>query len=389
MNSENYIEANYRELADKLNFEHTDLYSSFSNKKLREILSTLHHLLIKNYGLMNERLPTNDVGDHFWADPSRELLFTIGIITKLKQALKNSDYAFSLDPYYEDLINLSQKFLSRSLGSTIPPHMEKVELYYTIPIFMPLNTISISNVKANRNAGLKLIGEGSYAHVYKYKDEFYNKWFALKRSKKDLTSKEIERFKCEFKQMNDLNSPYIAEVYRYNEIKNEYIMELMDYSLDVYIDKNNSNLSVDKRKNIVYQILRAFQYIHSKNILHRDISPKNILLKEHEDVVVIKIADFGLVKLPDSKLTTINTEFKGYFNDPNLVVEGFSSYDIKHETYALTRLIYFVMTGKTNTSVIKDTKLNAFVRKGLLSDKSQRFQSVNEIHKQFREIYNK
>ena len=45
-------------------------------------------------------------------------------------------------------------------------------------------------------------------------------------------------------------------------------------------------------------------------------------------------------------LTTVNTEFKGYFNDPALVVEGFNTYGIVHETYALTRVIYFVMTGK-------------------------------------------
>ncbi|WP_235828975.1 hypothetical protein [Anaerosacchariphilus polymeriproducens] len=106
----------------------------------------------------------------------------------------------------------------------------------------------------------------------------------------------------------------------------------------------------------------------------------------NEDVVVVKIADFGLVKLPDSQLTSINTEFKGYFNDPELVVEGFNSYGILHETYALTRLIYFVMTGKTNTSVIKDTKLKTFVEKGLSSDKSNRYLNITELNNTFKLI---
>ena len=72
------------------------------------------------------------------------------------------------------------------------------------------------------------------------------------------------------------------------------------------------------------------------------------MLKIYDDAIVVKIADFGLVKLINSDLTSVNTQFKGYFNDPGLVVEGFDNYNILHETYALTRILYFVLTGKTN-----------------------------------------
>ena len=125
--------------------------------------------------------------------------------------------------------------------------------------------------------------------------------------------------------------------------------------------------------------MRAFRYIHSKGLLHRDISPKNILLKKYDDVSVIKVSDFGLVKVPDSNLTTINTEFKGYFNDPRLLTEGFYNYGILHETFAITRLIYFVISGKTRIDNIKDVKLSSFVNKGLSTNLSERFQSVDEM----------
>ena len=85
-------------------------------------------------------------------------------------------------------------------------------------------------------------------------------------------------------------------------------MEYMDYTLDEYISKYNASLSMQQRRGIVQQILRAFDYIHAKGHLHRDISPKNILVKEYDDIVVIKIADFGLVKIPDSSFTSVNTE---------------------------------------------------------------------------------
>ena len=163
-------------------------------------------------------------------------------------------------------------------------------------------------------------------------------------------------------------------------------MEYMDYTLDKYILQNNSELTKVQRKSIGQQILRAFNYIHSKDRLHRDISPKNILLKKYDDTVVVKIADFGLVKVPDSTLTTASTEFKGYFNDPSLILDGFDTYNILHETYALTRVIYFVMTGKTNSDNISDQKLKEFVQKGLHSDKSIRFQNVAEMLEAFRAI---
>lgn len=388
MNIENYIESQYRELllCSQINAEYSDLYKSFRNQKLREILMTLHHDLVGLFRTMNERLPTGEHEAHFWAEPSRDLIKRIEIIFSLVSSLKETPLAFQIDPYYLDLLTRCRDFLSSSGGSSLPPNMAKVELYYTLPIFLPLSSITISHKQQDFTFDLKLIGSGSYANVYKYKDTFYNRPFILKRAKKELTDKEVARFKREFDVMNDLSSPYILEVYCYNPDKNEYIMEYMDYTLDGYIAAHNSTLTIVQRKGIAQQILRAFDYLHSKGHLHRDISPKNILIKEYDDTLVVKLSDFGLVKIPDSTLTTVNTEFKGYFNDPALVVEGFNTYGIVHETYALTRVIYFVMTGKTNTGKITNQNLRAFVEKGLNPDKIKRFQNIRDMISAFKAI---
>lgn len=238
----------------------------------------------------------------------------------------------------------------------------------------------------DKSANLHLIGEGSYALVYYYKDEFYDKKIVLKRAKKDLSDKELERFKIEFDELKSFKSPYIIDVYSYNCDKKEYTMEYMDFNLYNFIKQNNDKLTMTERKGYVYQIIKAFKYIHSKGRLHRDINPKNILIKIYDDVQVVKISDFGLIKREESTLTTVNTEFKGWFNDPNLRIIGFDKYSMCHEIYALTMTIYYLMTGKTNTTKIEDKNLQEFVKRGMNTDCSKRYKDVEELLKDFRKI---
>lgn len=195
---------------------------------------------------------------------------------------------------------------------------------------------------------------------------------------------ELERFKLEFESMKNLNSPYIVEVYRIDEKNMEYLMEYMDETLEQYIDKNNTKLNINSRVMFVRQILRAFKYIHSKGVLHRDISTKNILVKKYEDTVVLKVSDFGLVKVPNSELTRKGTEIKGSLNDhKSLEILGFENFRIEHETYAITKLIYFIMTGKETLEKYNKTKYNEFVSKGISEKLDNRYKSIEEIELAF------
>lgn len=340
MKTENYIETVYRELTLFENDEYKHLYETFQNEKLSNVFSTLHHLLIENFKKMNTRLPTDENTNHFWADPSRELTMVIGHIQELDRVLKGTKFSFKLEEYHKKIIEKVKSFLTNSGGSQIPPHMDKVELYYLIPIFVYEETINIETLQHRVTATKKYIGEGSYAIVYEYYDNFYNRKFVIKSAKKDLTEDELDRFKIEFETLSKFKSPYIIEVYKYIAETNEYIMEYMDIDLHDYIIKNNDTISTQLRKNLIRQILKGMEEIHSKNLLHRDINPKNILIKYYDDVNIVKVSDFGLVKNPENEMTNLDTNIKGYFNDnDNLSRVGFHNYSIEHETFAITKLV--------------------------------------------------
>ena len=245
--------------------------------------------------------------------------------------------------------------------------------------YREINRVEIPHVKEKVFAAKKPLGEGSYAKVFRYTDPFYNKDFVLKKAKNDLNAKELERFKREFEQMQALHSPYIVEVYSYFPDSNEYTMELMDCTLYDYISKNNAALSLEKRKAIIFQLLRAYKYLHSKSVFHRDVSPRNALLNLYDDVVVVKISDFGLVKIVDSELTSENSELKGSLNDPALKVQGFGNYELRHELYAITLLLVYVLTGKLNWAKVKEEPIRQFMLKGTDADMDKRFQTLEEL----------
>ncbi len=378
------IEGNYKNYYESI-------YKFVNEEKLRKALSILHSELNESFKVLNSRInieydesgTEKYVGGYFKADDSRKYLSLIEKIEDLIKKLSKTQYPISLVCYCKNIIDKSKKFVVKSGGNTIPIDFKPIQIEEFNPIFILSDSVELSS---NRYTKLKQIGEGSYAKVFSYIDSFYNTKVVIKRAKKDLNEKELKRFKREFDTLKELKSPYIIKVYTYNENKNEYSMEFMDDTLQNYIDKNNTTLTMPERKGIINQICKGLKYIHSKKLLHRDLSLKNILVKHYEDVNVFKISDFGLVKVPDSDLTSSQTEIKGALNDPNLINVGFDNYKIYHETYALTRICYFILTGKTNINNQKEGKIKDFWLKGTNTDIKIRFQSVDELWNYFKAI---
>lgn len=386
---ENFLVSKYNELVPNFDDDYKNicqtLYNKINNEKLRDIFSILHYEYIKLFGEMNYRIQNNY--SHYKADDSRELIQIINITLNLYDRFKKTDLEFKIDNDYYEYILKCKDFLQQYGGSTIPTDMQQIDIYETIPIFTMDEVINITNAKTTFNAQKKLVGEGSYALVYKFIDPFYNITFAEKKLKSNCSEKEVERFKREYEYMKQLSSPYILKVYNYNDETNAYIMEYVDSTLKIYINKNNQTLTFDDRYSLCLQVLKAVNYLHSKDILHRDISYSNILIKKYEDVAVVKISDFGLIKIKNNSLTSTETEFKGSLNDPTLKDNGFKDYNKQHEMYPLGAVIHFIMTGRENIDIKKiDGELKTLIEKCRTFPIENRYKNIDELLNDFKKV---
>ncbi|EOA16852.1 hypothetical protein CARUB_v10005075mg [Capsella rubella] len=87
--------------------------------------------------------------------------------------------------------------------------------------------------------------------------------------------------------------------HRYS-FKDVYLVyELMDSDLNQII-KSSQSLSDDHCKYFLFQLLKGLKYLHSANILHRDLKPGNLLVNSNCD---LKICDFGLARTSRALMT--------------------------------------------------------------------------------------
>lgn len=182
--------------------------------------------------------------------------------------------------------------------------------------------------------------------------------------------------------MNSLN---IVSVFKFDENEWFYFMELMDCDLKKYIEKNPS-LDFKGRVQLCKQLISAVRYLHNKGILHRDLASENILLKKFENLIILKISDFGIVK--DTKeincLTRTDTIVKGRNYDPILINSEFKNYSVQNDLYMLTNCIYFILTGRSKWIPDKTTnEIKTFYNKGI---HESRYNSINELEEYFKKI---
>lgn len=337
------------------------------------MFAVLHERLNEHFTGINGRTASTR---HYWAEPSRDLLSLIQEIKTDLHILRRAGVDVELTDSYQDALERCRPWLSPSGGSTVPEDFEHIDVIAYEPVLIYVAK-SVRLKKHQEPIELKMVGGGSYAHVYSYIDPDYGIKFAVKRAKKGLDERDLDRFRREFEVLKKLSFPYVVEVYRYDEDRDEYRMEYCDTTLRDYIRKKNSTISFAARKRIALQFLYGINYLHRQRLLHRDISLQNILLKVFSaGAVLVKLSDFGLVKDQASDFTRTQTEMKGTVRDPML--GSFRDYGIVNEMYSIGYVLAYIFTGRESFPPAADD-VGRIIQKCAVNDLDRRFQAVPEL----------
>ena len=170
---------------------------------------------------------------------------------------------------------------------------------YKLPNFINENGNKFSNNSDDYEI-LQVLGEGGFANVLKVKSKTNFGIYAMK--KVDMSYIEnVEKLSSKYYDneilfLKTLNHPNIIKCY--NVFKEDqylyFIMEFMNNGdLKSYNEGNkimNKKIEEGKLWEIFYKCLSGLDYIHKKNLIHRDIKLQNIFLDENFNV---KIGDFN------------------------------------------------------------------------------------------------
>ena len=199
----------------------------------------------------------------------------------------------------------------------------------------------------NRYQIIRLIGEGGMANVYLAYDEILDRNVAVKVLRGDLANDEkfIRRFQREANSASSLSHPNIVEMYDVGEDEEKYfiVMEYVDGKTLKSLIKRRGALTLPEVIDIMLQLTSAVSCAHDSYIIHRDIKPQNVLIKEDGRV---KITDFGIaMALNSQELTQTNSVMGSVHYLPPEQANGSGS-TIKSDIYSLGILMYELLTGK-------------------------------------------
>merc|ERR1719427_1187170 len=108
----------------------------------------------------------------------------------------------------------------------------------------------------------------------------------------------------EIEVMRKLKHPYIMSLEEVHESKNSIylVVELLEGGELLQYISSKESLNTADYYQVMKCILEALSYMNSKNIMHRDLKPDNMILKEKNKLqqCTLKIVDFGLSTICDT-----------------------------------------------------------------------------------------
>jgi serine/threonine protein kinase/outer membrane protein assembly factor BamB len=192
------------------------------------------------------------------------------------------------------------------------------------------------------------VGEGGFAEVYQGLQLSTGRKVALKVLKPGLSEVDRARFLQEAEYLSRFDHPNIVRIYEQNEqpwrksqlydlsaeewfidfkknhgaILTFIVIEWIDGQTidDIYLEMQDGKRSWDERQVATWfkESAVALEVIHNANLIHRDISPKNIMITENGTV---KLMDFGISRTQSEERTILTSHGKLLGSEPYMSPE--------------------------------------------------------------------
>ncbi|CAD8184548.1 unnamed protein product [Paramecium pentaurelia] len=153
---------------------------------------------------------------------------------------------------------------------------------------------------------MNTLGTGSFGRVRLAKQKSNNKYVALKMLKKIeiLRLKQVDHIISEFNILKQIKHPFLIEMNGYTQDE-RYLYFVLEYiqggELFTYL-RNAGTVQNEEAQFYSAQVVLMFEYLHTKNIVYRDLKPENLLVQNDG---YLKLTDFGFAKVVEDRTYTL------------------------------------------------------------------------------------
>jgi serine/threonine protein kinase len=197
---------------------------------------------------------------------------------------------------------------------------------------------------------LDKIGAGGMGKVYLAEHTGLHRRSAIKILPRSLTkdTSHLDRFRLEARALAQLDHKNIVKVYDIGEERDlpYIVMEYVEgQNLEVLVAEQGP-LTAARAAHFIGQAAAGLSHAHSRNMIHRDVKPSNLLLDKSN---TIKVLDLGLARLTDED-TSLTQQFSDHtlgttdYIAPEQAVDCHSA-DARSDLYSLGCTLYFLLTG--------------------------------------------
>ncbi|TVY42025.1 cAMP-dependent protein kinase type+2 [Lachnellula occidentalis] len=156
---------------------------------------------------------------------------------------------------------------------------------------------------------LRTLGTGSFGRVHLVQSKHNQRFYAVKVLKKAqvVKMKQVEHTNDERRMLQEVKHPFLITLWgTFQDSKNLYmVMDFVEGGELFSLLRKSQRFPNPVAKFYAAEVTLALEYLHSKQIIYRDLKPENLLLDRHGH---LKITDFGFAKrVPDITWTLCGT----------------------------------------------------------------------------------